>query len=127
MPAIGDVVVADATPTNHTFEPLAASMALSTWKASDNTTQDGKSRLGISLSPASSARRTEKCTISLVIPVEGSVDGVTQVVRTFYADIKTTTPVDATDADRAKFYAMLKNLAAHATVQSYIRDGKPVY
>lgn len=127
MPAIGNIVVADATPTNHTFEPMTASMALSTWRASDNTTQDGKSRLTMAMSAASSARRTEKDTISLVVPIEGTVDGVVQVVRTLYSDTKFTIPVDATDADRAKFYALHKNLMAHATVQSYVQDGKCVY
>lgn len=127
MPATGNIVVADATPTNHTFEPLTASLASSTWRASDNSTADGKSRLAMLMSPPSTARRTEKDTISLVVPIEGTVDGVVQVVRILFSDTKFTIPSDATDADRAKLYAMHKNLMAHATVQSYVQDGKPVY
>lgn len=127
MPAIGNVVIADAVPANHTLVPLAASMAMSNWAENSASIYDGNARLAITMSPPSAARKSTRNKVTLTVPILGTVDGLTTVARTMIFTLEGVIPSDCTAAEAANGYAMMKNLAAHATVQSYFADRVPVF
>lgn len=119
MPNIANIVVADATPVNHTFLPQRAAMELSTWVTKEAVTHDGNPRLAIVMSPPASNRKTTRNKLTLTIPFEREVDGVTRVADTIIYTIDVVIPANCSDAEADKAYTMFKNLVAHATVESY--------
>lgn len=127
MPAISTIVLADNVPSNHTFNPISASVGLSRWMTSAAATFAGNETIDIKMSPSSRTRNTTRVTVLFSDPVEVTESGIVVVNDTLRANLEVVIP-DGVAATRAlAFYTKLKNLAAHATVQSYIADRIPVY
>lgn len=127
MPAIANIVVADATPTNHTLIPQQAALALSTWMAKEAATYEGNPRAALQMSPPSKVRPTSRVKVTLAIPFERTVDAVVTVPDTITFFVDAVIPSSCSDAEAEKAYVMFKNLMAHATVEAYLADREAVY
>lgn len=127
MPAIANIIVADATPTNHTLVPQQAAMALSTWMAKEAATYEGNPRLAVTMSPPSKARPTTRVKLTFTVPFERTVDGVVVVPDAYIFIGEAVISSALSDAEALKAFTMSKNLMAHATVQSYLASREPVY
>jgi hypothetical protein len=127
MPAIANIVVADATPTDHTLVPITASMALSEWMEDAADTYEGNARVRASMSPPTSQRPTTRNKVDLFVPLEREVDGVTVVTDVIIFNLSHVIAKTCTSDEAAKAYAMFKNLVAHSTVESYLSARKPAY
>jgi hypothetical protein len=127
MPAIANIVVADATPTDHTLVPLSAFMANSQWSERSAAIFEGNARVMLGMSPPTSQRPTTRNVLKLYVPVEQEVDGVTVVTDTILFTLDHVLSKTVSDADALKAYTMFKNLVAHATVQSYMASREPAY
>jgi hypothetical protein len=127
MPAIANIVVADATPTNHTLVPLAASMQSSMWAETTATNYEGNVRLNLGMSPPSSQRPTTRNTLSFHVPMERTVDGVIVVEDVVLFTVSQVVAKTCSAAEALKAYTLFKNLVAHTTVQSYFAGREPVY
>lgn len=127
MPAIANIVVADATPANHTFVPQQAAMALSTWMETAAATYEGNARIAVTMSPPSKARATTRERLTLAVPFERTVESVVTVPDTIIFTLDAVIPSACSAAEALKAYTMLKNLVAHSVVQAYIASREPVY
>lgn len=127
MPAIGVITVADATPTNHSFNPQTASLALSSWAEATATTYEGNGRVAVSMSNPTSTRKTSRVKLTFSLPIERLVDGVTMVTDTIIYSVEAVVPSNCSAAEALKGYTLFKNLVAHTVVQSYCADRVPVY
>lgn len=127
MPAIANVVVADATPTNHTLYPLSAAIASSRFNERAAHTVAGNRALEIKLALANATRPTDRVTVLYSAPYEVLQDGayVVNDIMRFSGEfvLATTIPSDI----REDFVTEVKNLMAHALVMSYARDRDPCY
>lgn len=127
MPAIDNIVVADATPTNHTLAPITASMAASEWMEDAAVTYDGNARLKMSMSPPTSQRPTTRNKLDFYVPLEREVDGVTVVTDVIIFNLNHVVAKTVSNEEAAKAYALFKNLVANSTVESYLSARKPAY
>lgn len=127
MPAIDNIVVADATPTNHTFAPQQASIALSTWMEDSAATYEGNARVAMTMSPPSKARATTREKITLALPFEREVNGLVTVPDVMLFNLDVVVPSALSAAEALKGYTMFKNLMANATVQALIADRQPCW
>lgn len=127
MPAISNIVIADAVPANHTFVPQSASMALSTWMTTAAATYEGNSRIGMVMSPPSKARPTTRERITLAVPFERTVEGVVSVPDTILFTADAVIPSACSAAEALKGYTLFKNLLAHAMVLAYMANREPAY
>lgn len=127
MPAITNIVVADATPTNHTLIPMSASMANSQWMEKSAATFEGNTRVVAKMNPPTSQRPTTRNIITLNVPLERDVDGVTVVGDVIIFEVNQVIAKTVSDAEALRAYAIFKNLIAHATIQSYLAAREPVY
>lgn len=127
MPAIANIVVADATPTNHTLRPLSASLALSTWAENDGAIYEGNARLAISLSNPTAARKTTRIKAVLSYPFERTVAGVITVPDTILYTIEAVLPSGCSPTETLDGYTVARNVLANALVQSYFASREPVY
>lgn len=127
MPAIGNIVVADNTPANHTLEPISASVALSSWAQTDASVFDGNKRLAVSMSLPNAARKTFRTKHVLTVPVIEVVDGVDKVVDTMIFTIESVVPQTVSAANALHGYKMLDSYVGGATCQAYIAGRSPVY
>lgn len=128
MPAAANIVLADNTPANHTYEPIEVDPANSLWlERTLSTTSAGAEALRITFSRSSSARPTNRIGLRLDLPYEQTVDGVTTVYDTFRFSATFTMPETMTGAQRDHAGVLCKNLLANAVVQGYIQDLTPVY
>lgn len=127
MPAIASVVLADATPANHTLYPMSASIASSRFMARDGNTAAGNRALEIKLALASKTRATDRVTILYAAPYEVLQDGayVVDDILRFSGEfvIAQSVPV----AFRNHFVTEVKNLMAHALITSYVKDRDPCF
>lgn len=127
MPSTANIVVADATPTNHTFKPLSASLALSTWAEFDATIYEGNARLSIALSNPTATRKTSRLKQVLSYPFERTVDGIVTVPDTILYTVEAVLPSACSAAEALEAYTVFKNLWANTLVQSYFASREPVY
>lgn len=127
MPAISNIVVADATPANHTFLPQQAALALSTWAAREAATFEGNPRLAVSMSNPSKVRPTSRIKINFTLPFERTVDGLISVPDTIIYTVEAVVPAACSDAEALKGFTMLKNLVAHTVIQSYLASREPTW
>lgn len=121
MSTIANLVIADATPTNHTFYPIKSGLD-SQWITHEgaNALVQGKLVLGSSL--ASAARSTDKFKVNYSWPFAKTVDDVVTVRSTprFLADV--IVPDDMTVAERLMFWTMVRNVLAATLVAAHITD-----
>jgi hypothetical protein len=127
MPAINNIVIADAAPANHTLAPQQAAMALSLWQAAEAATYGGNTRLAVTMSPPSKTRATTRIKGTLTVPHERTVEGVVSVPDTSIYTFEAVIPSAVSAAEAADGYALFKNLVAHATVQAYVADRTAVW
>lgn len=127
MPSTANIVIADATPANHTLTPQQAGMALSTWKADEAATYAGNPRLAVSMSPPSKARPTTREKLTFTVPFERTVEGIITVPDSIIYTVDVVVPSACSNAEALKAYAMFKNLMANTLVQSYFAGREPVF
>lgn len=127
MPAISNVVVADATPTNHTLYPLSASIASSRFNERAANTVAGNRSLEIKLALANATRPTDRVTVLYAAPYEVLLDGayVVNDIMRFSGEFVLATSIPS--GIREDFATEVKNLMAHALLMSYVRDRDPCY
>lgn len=128
MPAAANIVLADATPANHTYEPMEGDSSNFLFlERTLSATSAGAESLRYTFSRASEARPTDRIGIRLDIPYEQTVDGVTTVHSIARFSGTVTLPDTMTAGDREDFMALLVSLFGHATTASYIENLAPVY
>lgn len=127
LPAIGNLVVADATPANKTLYPLSASIGSSRFSARDAATVAGNRSLEYKMSLASSARVTDRITLLYARPYEVTEAGIVIVQSIARAAIEFVVPASLPVTERGHFWAEVKNLVALAATQSYVKDRDPMY
>lgn len=127
MPATANIVVANAIPTNHTFKPLSAALALSTWSETDGSIYEGNARLAISLSNPTSTRKTSRIKMVLSYPFERTVSGIVTVPDTILYTLEAVIPSSCSGSEALDAYTVAKNLMANPLVQSYLANREPVY
>lgn len=127
MPAIANIVVADATPENHTLIPQTASMANSTWIEASAATYEGNARVTAAMSPPVAQRPTTRSSFKCSFPIEREVDGITAVGDVIIFNVEQVIAKTVSQAEADQVYAMFKNLMASSIVESYFADRLPAY
>lgn len=127
MPAISNIVAANAVPTNHTFKPQSASLALSTWSENDGTIFEGNARLAVSMSNPTATRKTTRIKVVLSYPLERTVSGIVVVPDTILYTLEAVIPSACSAAEALDAYTTEKNVLANTLIQSYLADREPVY
>jgi anion-transporting ArsA/GET3 family ATPase len=125
MSAIANVVVADATPTNHTLYPLSASIASSKYADQAANIMSGNRTLELKLSLASKTRATDRVTVLFASPKEQEVDGVWGVASIGRATLEYVIPEDWTSTERNHFATEVASLAANAVVKALTKRDPP--
>jgi len=124
MAAASNIVIADYSAVNHTFVPSRKDGDVVTFL--EKTTP--QTALGFySITTAQSASKSSVVTrskIVLSVPLEvlDTVTGTYSYPYTGRMIVDFLVPIYATSAQRADLYAYGKNLLAHATIQSMIKD-----
>lgn len=125
MPDVSSIIVADATPTNHTFYPMEKTMARSLFRNREAVTAFGQMELILGLSLANAKRLTNRVNVSLNHPFEITVDGNVIVRDIARYSGQYILPSTMLAADRARFSAMVKNTSAHAVILALLNDLDP--
>lgn len=126
MSALANLVIADNTPTNHTFAPVAREAGILRFVNRESSTQAGNMLASLSLTYASKGKSVNRVRTAFVHPFEVSIDGV-QTVRDF-AQVNTDfiLPVGMTAAELLRFGTMHKNMQALAAVYAYYASLDPM-
>jgi len=127
MPTAAAIVLADATPSNHTFSPLKVTVESSLLVSREGTTSAGNPTLIIGLSQAHVNRATNKVSVRLNQPIEQTVDGVVSVRSTPRFEGVFTLPDDMTEAERTDFAALVESAVSDSVVQGYVTALDPMY
>lgn len=127
MPAATTIVLADATPANHTFSPLSTDGGVALLEDRDSTTSAGFKTLLLTLKKANGARSTNRVNIRLNVPYEQTIDGAVSIRSVARLSADVVIPDDMTGTERDHFAALVKNAFANAIVTGYIADLDPLY
>lgn len=129
MPAISNIVLADATPANHTFVPVSSTPDQAVWLDRDGTTAAGSKELVAVYSRANGARKTDRVKIRLNVPYEAtSTDtGKTYVAYTARFSCDVVLPDEMSATERGHVAALIKNALADTVLNGYISDLDPAY
>lgn len=127
MPSASTIAISDSTPTSHDFGPRGENGSAFVFKNTEAATGAGQMSLALSLSDASPSRPTHKALITIAVPVEQTVDGVTTVAYTLRFKGEFIIPEEATATQRADLLAYASNALAHADVKGYVEDLEPVW
>lgn len=127
MPAIANVVIADATPANKTLYPISASVASSKFMERAANVAAGNRILELKMSLATAQRLTDRATVLYARPYEVQTAGVWGVASTARFAGEFVIPTDMPATERGHFWAEVKNLVALAMIQSYVKDRDPCY
>jgi hypothetical protein len=129
MPAVSNIVLADATPANHTFVPVSVTPDQAVWLDRDGTTAAGSKELVAQYSRANGARKTDRVKIRLNIPYEAtSTDtGKTYVAYTARFSCDIVLPDEMSATERGHVAALIKNALADSVLNGYISDLDPAY
>lgn len=120
MASAANIVLADKTPANHTFEPIQVAPALTIHEEHGVAlTPPGQLSFTTGLSLASASRSTDRVTIRFTFPVEQTVDDITSVAYTLRANLDVIIPSQATNAQREHLAAYVQNLMANAVIKDY--------
>lgn len=120
MPSAANIVLADSTPTNHTFVPVQVSPSLTIHVESGVAiTPSGDLSFTSSLDLANVKRPTDRVKLQFNFPVEQTTDGVTTVAYVGRVFVDAAIPVQMTAAQRADLAAYASNLMANAVIQGY--------
>lgn len=127
MPAAANIVIADATPANHTFAPMTVNGGAAVFEDRDSNTSAGFKQLLLSMSRATASRPTNRVNIRLNVPYEQLVDGAYTIRSIARLSADVVLPDDMSATERDHFAALCKNAFAHATIVGYVGDLDVVY
>lgn len=129
MPAVANIVIADATPSNRTYGPMSVSGTKTVWvDRSTSNLVEGQSQIILDFSPTSSTRKTDKTTISLSLPKIVVVDGVNTVDSIGrFVNGQFVVPPSWTTTDRAHLFSLSANLMANSFVMEAVTNRNPPY
>lgn len=116
-----------ATPVAKSFAPEQVSPALATFTERTSASSAGFKRLGVSFSPASGKRATNRINVSLDLPVVATVDGVSKVQYIGRFTGTFILPDMMTGDERADLHAFVANSLNHAQIKGVIKDLDPLY
>lgn len=120
MASAAAIVLADSTPTNHTFSPMQASPELTVHVENGvAVTAPGAMSLTSSFSMASAKRPTDRIQFRVNYPVEQTLEGVTTVAYTARAIVDVVIPPQMTNTERLHLGAFVKNMMANSVIQGY--------
>jgi heme-binding NEAT domain protein len=125
MANIADLVLNDGT-VDHTFEPFSSG-ARSEWVDTSSDTTAGRCRAVqiVSLAGQQNKRTSDKAHFRMAHPIEATIDGTVQVIRTNYFTVEVTYGADSTAAERDAFYAMALDALDDAQVKAGLVSLKP--
>jgi hypothetical protein len=126
MTTAANLVLADSVPANHTFVPVEAGVKLARWLDRDGITSAGSKVAKASLSESSSSRETNRVLISLEVPREQTVDGVTTVYATDRVNMEFILHETDTVLMRTNVHALASSLLNHADIKKYVTTLEPV-
>lgn len=126
MTTAADLELADSVPENHLFVPIEAGLKLARWVDRDGTTSAGSKQAKASLSESSGNRPTNRVLLSLEIPREKTVDGVTTVYATDRVNMEFILHETDTELMREDVHALASSLLNHADIKKYITKLEPV-
>lgn len=127
MPAFQNIVLADGqtTPANHTFVPVSLNENQAVWYDRALSVQASQPYMTAKLTAAKGQTGVSRVNVSLAVPLYDNVNG--KLVNTVRGSIELLIPGSSTQAQRDNIAAYIKNLAAHATVQSMIKGPEGIY
>lgn len=126
MTTIANLVLADSVPANHTFVPVEAGVKLARWVDRDGITSAGSKIAKASLSESSSGRETNRVLMTLEVPREQTVDGVTTVYATDRVNCEWIMHETDTSLMRTNLFSLFSNFINHADIKKYITTLEPV-
>jgi hypothetical protein len=127
MPLASTVVIADATPTNHTFSPVQVSTQKALLLDKSTSIPASNKTMVLKFNLANANRATDRIRQELHAPIEQTIDFIVSVRSTprFLADW--VMPADMDDAERENFVAMVVSFIGHAITEAYARSRDPMY
>jgi hypothetical protein len=126
MTTAANLVLADSVPANHTFVPIEAGIKLARWVDRDGTTSAGSKQAKATLSESSKGRPTNRVLISMEVPREQTVDGVTTVYATDRFNGEFILHETDTTLMRTDLHSLVISLLNHADVKKYVTTLEPV-
>lgn len=128
MPAISNIVVADSVPTNHTYYPRQASMAMSAWTETSAPIFEGNARLAAVMSPPTASRKTTRTKFTHTIPVyRENAEGLFVVSDVMIFTTEGVLPTGLTAVEALNGWTQHKNLQGSSIAQAYFASADPAY
>lgn len=127
MPTAANIVLADSTPTNHTFQPVLVTPASSVFIDRSSNIAEGNATIILGFSLATSKRKTDRVDVRFNYPIERQVDGVWVVSDVARYIGQWIIPTSMTQAERDHFEAYVDNLVGHSSVEGYVADRNPFW
>lgn len=123
------IVLADGqtTPANVTFSPDNSPVGEVSFSDKSTGVAAFFRRIVVKYSAISSQRKTTRTQYEVHLPVTGTVDGVTKVIRTLRAKVEFVLPDETTDAERKDLHAFVVNGLGNTLVRGNMRDLDPIY
>lgn len=127
MPAFQSLTLADgqATPANHTFVPVSLNENLAVWYDRALSVQSAQPYVTARLVAAKGASGVSRVNVTIAVPLYDDVGG--KLINTVRGSVELLIPGTATQAQRDNIAAYVKNLTAHATIQSMVKGPEGIY
>lgn len=127
MPAFNNIVLADGqtTPANHTFVPVSLNENLAVWYDRALSVQASQPFMTAKLTAAKGQSGVSRVNVGIAVPLYDDVNG--KLINTVRGSLELLIPGSSTQSQRDNIAAYVKNLAAHATVQSMIKGPEGIY
>lgn len=129
MPAIGNIILADAktTPVNHTFAPVTTDGALAKLANRAASIPQGYEALSIELTQPQSGTAAYRMKVKASFPTVAAVEGQDAVVRISSFEGTFNFSQLSTAQDRKDILKMISNLFNHATSVTVAENLEPIY
>lgn len=130
MPAIGNIVLADATsptPVNHTFAPSSTDGARAKFANRSATTPRGFETLVIEVVPPNGSQGAHRVRASMGDPTEVTSNGVTVVDHINSCELTLNFSQSSTEQERKDLVKMLANLLNDSTFVNVASKIEPIY
>lgn len=128
MSNIQNIVLSDATPSDHTFVPIQANPSLSVWSESAaNDRPYLRPTVSFTFREAKSQEQVTKVTRRLNVPLFDTVEGVIVPRGTARVVTEYVLPSDMTSTEKSNLLAMSRDLDGEALTESYVVDGDPAF
>lgn len=115
------------TPVAKSFAPEQVAPGSSTFTERTATSSSGFIRLGVGFSPANSQRPTTRVDLSLDLPIQQTVNGITSTAYTGRFKGYFVIPDSMTAAERADLAAFVANALDNAQIRAVVKDLDPLY